>query len=890
MIISIRHILVGVVLIFASMPSAAQEIRSATPIYIKLEAEDFGGFEKYKPGKGWEPCMPWWPHWSRGGDSGWWAAQAAADVAAAEVSLDIVVPQTDSYVLWVRYEDYLGKPEPFDVLVSQVGGDVRSSLGKKDVVTRADAPFPWSFAWDKNVVQLKKGPAKVSLVITAKAPVRRGVDAVILTTDTKWQPRERGFPPLAYAGYLDEWARARIPLTPLVGQPTRTVPHLWTLPQIAGRDFWYLGASEFINGFPLPVLIRDDGNQVVKNFAAAWGAKPEAAPIWAAPVTALQFPIRDVKKLLQPGDPRRQYILQKKRPFVLVGNYASAGQVPNSYPEIKKVFGDLWLGIVSGEGTYLGLTTFPHDVPLGKDFKDRCYDWILREGKNRWQQALAKDWASPILDPFEKFILCSSVGTIRSVHQLAEAGCHVLGAESAAAMPYIQAQLAFSRGAARQYGRPFMWYFGASFGDAIRTFTKEDAYVLALEGLKVNNRSDTVGPSLAHIRRTMLHAYLQGASFMFPEQGYNFFTSDGKLNPMGWSYDEMVRLAVRHPDRGVPCTPVAVLLDKAHGWDKYDYTGMHIWSKQPLERADRMIDGFFNVAYFPFPRNEGDFANDLNVPWPNGYFGDVFDVLVTSPTKVDAVKAYPVVFCVGDTHLDAKWSQGLKEYVDQGGTLVINIDQVVAGMDEAFLGAKVTTTVKEGTLVECLPDGQKLAGTTFPYRLLTPVSARVIAKTESGDPVALVNKVGKGQVILTTPSYLVGQDGAPLPYLARLLLQVTSGLLPVQIQGNCQHSVNLHPGGYVVVLSHNEGLVKSSHGPAKINPKQTTEITLRMKETPLKTQDWLGEEPRDWSYPNEWLPEYTRPMKIHWEKKGDSYTATVRLLPGEIRVFFVQTR
>ena len=362
---------------------------------------------------------------------------------------------------------------------------------------------------------------------------------------------------------------------------------------------------------------------------------------------------------------------------------------------------------------------------------------------------------------------------------------------------------------------------------------------------------------------------------------------------MGWSYDEMLRLASRHPDRGVINTPVGHLLDHAHGWDKYTYDGERIWGKAPMARPDRMLSQFFNVAYFPFPKNEGDPVDDLNVPWPNGYFGDIFDALVTSPTKLDAVKNYPVIFCLGDTRLDAKWAARLKQYVSDGGTLVINAEQVVAGMDEAFLGAKLgdASAALEASSVVCTRDNETLSGTPFPYRRATPGSAEVIAKTPSGDPIAMVNKVGKGQVILTTPSYLLGYDGVAMPYMAHLLLEVTSGLQPVEVRGNCQHYVNLRADGYVVVVSNNEGIVKPSHSPARpIDMTKTYEITLRMKEKPTATEDWIGEEPQTWSFPNEWLPEFTQPVKLDWKAEGDFNTATLKLRPGEFRAFFVKTK
>ncbi|MBI2193174.1 MAG: hypothetical protein HYU36_14435 [Planctomycetes bacterium] len=867
------------------------EVKSASPVYLKLEVEDFEGFGAYKGKEVWTHRMAWWPQWSRGGDSGWWAAQGDAAAVEGEISIPITVPQSDVYTLWARYEDYLGKAEPFDVVVQHPGGEARAAFGRGDVVAAAAPPFPWNYAWDKGTVGLKKGPAMVRVVLAGAGPVRRALDALVLTTDAHWQPQGRAFPPMAYAEYLLQWAQNRQPLPPLVASPKPAVPQGWTLPAVAGQDFWYLGGS-LDSRFPRLISVEGmNAPETLPNFIKAYSEKPESAPVFGSPRCAGRLAIGGVGGLLKPDDPMRKYVLEKKVPFVIGGNYASAGKVPDSYNEMKKVFGDLWVGIISGEGSYLGVPLTPENVPLGPDFKESNYRWILGEGRGVWQNRLSEDWATPIADPFAKFILCSSVGTLPHIHRWAESGVQVLGAESAGAMPYIDLQMAFARGAARQYGRRWLWYFGASFGDAIRTFTAEYAYVLSLEGLSVDNRNEKVGPSLAHIRRTLLHAYLQGASFFYPEQGYNLFAADGTLNPMGWSYDEMMRLATRHPDRGVTYTPVAVLLDHAHGWDKYEYTGMHVWGRQALQRSDRMIDGFFNVAYFPFPHNEGDPVDDLNVPWPNGYFGDIFDILVTSPTMTDAVNAYPVVFCVGDTRLDARWVEALKAYVRNGGTLVLNVEQAAAGMDEAFLGVTLSKTWKEDTEVECQPDGQKLSGTVFPYLLVTPkAEANVIAKTPGGDPVAVISKVGKGQVILTTPSYLLGHDGVPMPYMARLLQQVTSGLLPVQVTGNCQYYVNLHPKGYVVVVSNNEGIAKLSHSAAVMDAGKASTVTLRLREKPLTTQDWLGEQPQAWSYPNEWLPQYTQPIQVEWKQDGGATISTVTLTPGEIRVLFIQTR
>ena len=48
--------------------------------------------------------------------------------------------------------------------------------------------FGWAFAWDKREVDLKKGPAKLSLLSTTKDPEPRQVDVIVLTTDADYRP------------------------------------------------------------------------------------------------------------------------------------------------------------------------------------------------------------------------------------------------------------------------------------------------------------------------------------------------------------------------------------------------------------------------------------------------------------------------------------------------------------------------------------------------------------------------------------------------------------------------------------------------------------------------------------------------------------------------------
>jgi hypothetical protein len=862
----------------------------ALPIYLKLEAEDFAGIGE--AGAAWQQNMAWYPHWSRGGSSGWWSVQGTAASESGEISREIFVPAEGEYTLWVRYEDYAGEAEAFDIKVDYEGGVAKSEFGRNDIISQKDKQIAWNYVWDQRKVKLKKGKATVRIVLNGKANVRRGIDALIFTNDANWKPVERGFPPLAYSQYLKKWAEKRQPLQPLVNKTSFPIPTGWNLPKTAGRDFWSFTGRELVADFPFPLNISPEGESFAARTAYIARNKkaPATAPVFGAANSAIQIPITQIAQLLKPDNPLAKYILSEKRPFVLVGNYNSAGQIKDSYSQLKQIFGELWVGIISGENTYLEIPFYPPISDSAVNFKEENYAWLFGEGKKKWQERISGDWNSSIEKPFEKVIPALSVGTLPHIHQLAEAGVDVLAAESAAAMPYIPAQIAFVRGAARQYGKRWTWYYGASFGDAIRTFTKEHDYFLELEGMKIEERNAVVGPSLAHIRRALLFSYLQGANFFHPEQGYNLFDTNGELNPMGWAYDELARLSLRHPNRGVINTPVAFLLDKNHGWDKYSFNGMRLWNKKTLSPGDQMINQLLNVAYFPFPKNEGDPANDLNIPYPNGYFGNIFDVIVSSPSKLDAVDSYPVIFLAGELKPDKQWMTRLKKYVSDGGTLVFNAKQLPVQFDENFFGAKLTDVEKESDTVICKRDGEILQGTPFSYRLLNPTTAEIIAQSPNGDALALRHKFGKGQVILTAPSYLLGYDEVPLPFTAHLLLELTSQLQPLEIRGNAEYFVNLRPDGYVVTVSNNEGITKLSHSAAMMDKSKTAEISFTIKENPLATEDWLGEEPRPWNFPNEWLPEFTQPKPLEWKKTDELFQANLKLLPGEIRVYFIKTK
>ena len=75
------------------------------------------------------------------------------------------------------------------------------------------------------------------------------------------------------------------------------------------------------------------------------------------------------------------------------------------------------------------------------------------------------------------------------------------------------------------------------------------------------------GPTITWYRKTLFHQYMSGLTMLYYEQGADQFfkPKPGKhpvrLTPSGKATDEFLTFAEKHPERGVPYTPVAFLLD-----------------------------------------------------------------------------------------------------------------------------------------------------------------------------------------------------------------------------------------------------------------------------------------------------------------------------------------
>src|SRR2546426_4567027 len=122
------------------------------------------------------------------------------------------------------------------------------------------------------------------------------------------------------------------------------------------------------------------------------------------------------------------------------------------------------------------------------------------------------------------------------------------------------------------------------------------------------------------------------------EQGFDQFFKPGpgehplQLNPLGRITEEFIRFAEKHPDPGIPYTPIAFLLDPAHGFEMTDYPQWPFEVSQ-INRSDRALRELFGAAYYPGTVVEGEPASGDRQAFVSGAFGDIFDVIVAAPAS-----------------------------------------------------------------------------------------------------------------------------------------------------------------------------------------------------------------------------------------------------------------
>jgi hypothetical protein len=665
------------------------------PEYLWYEAENMRGFGTKPSG---EPIQnpswmnlpsakaPGWgmngpgvsAEWSQGGESEWNSAAASADETAGRIYQDVEIPRGGNYKIWVRYADWANRSENFLVRITQ-GADTQVSIsptprpaasreifrhefGTKDLIDSHDEVsmyWGWAFAWDNATAPLEKGPARISIEIEKPAEARRHIDCLVLTNDLAYVPDGRRKPDFAAMRYLRNWSTTRAPFSSLL-QPKEpdAISAAWQRPKLAGRDFlmpWNI-TPEFWKLYDKPAAERPlypFNAEPIDAFVQKYkGARD--VPLFNSKFVVPVIYINNLPEYLKEGSAFLRYLRETKTPFAILINYGAAALSPEDGQAAWKLltgeFKEQFLGWISGESVGYVWEHAPAELKISPLMSRRE---LLEAHRVFYTNAIARKWAEIFHTDtgamWDKLIPAQSTSSTSFAHALTEWGVRLLGVETAAVQPMFAMRIAFTRGAARQYGGAFLYYHAPNFGDTATTFTRQQNFA-GPDNFFHSRYGATMGPSLSWYRKSYYLYYMSGASAIYLEQGFDQFFKPGpgehefQLNPLGRITDEFMRFAEKHPDRGTPYTPIAFLLDPAHGWEMTDYPQWPFEVSQ-INRSDRALRELFGVAYYPGLVVEGEPATGDRQPFVSGIFGDIFDVLVASdgpsPVRTASERSVP---------------------------------------------------------------------------------------------------------------------------------------------------------------------------------------------------------------------------------------------------------
>jgi len=834
----------------------------------------------------------WAMEWNCGGESGFLSIACGPGDGHAVAKKEVEIPADGTYAIWVRYRDNREVSDRFQVKVEQAGAAAWvGTWGEKPIVEEDnEGKLYWdgAFGWEGHDAPLKKGPATISLLAAFPEPECRQLDCVVLTTDRNYRPLIKERPKSCAWNVLDEYRRKGLPadLEPLARKVGAfEAPAAW-VPKTFKPGFVYLW-----NVSPTETVTAEEknekgrGKKAAKTLPAGWmrgdpngvlyphNLPPHAlakfrakysgqkdVPIFADPRIVPVFLgvgpwILGVEKLdpevpacfmkWLDADPNRLFggllNYQPNKPLSAAGKTA-----------FFEKYRDRYVGAISGENLgYFGWD--PKEVEkLDSIAGRRAYlqalgSVYMAANRRKYEEVFGAD-VNKLANPYADTIPCCSAGATIWYNLSYLWGAETVGYESSVmTSSMIGMRTAFLRSAARQHGRKTATYRSCNFGDSSTIFTSETHWYAKPENIFDNYYSVYSGAGMTWYKFDLWYQYMAGSSLFYHEQGFDEFWTPGgtsaagqwglQLSPKGKLVDRFLRLTApeRRFDRGVPFTPAAILVDFAHWWDPADYMPRPFHSKAPAARLtlhDRAMQGLFWTAYHPIGPESEKPITALNETYVHGVFGDVFDVIYAYPdVKLwTTIETYPVVFVGGDIELTAEEGERLRRYVEDGGTLVVAEGQLQGP------GAAAFGLPRLGRSGEA--DGYRwLGGDVQPsqrFRFRELAGGRALAVTGDGKPFCAAFDQGKGRLVFLSVPYALGIDQEPIPVLARLVAHATRGLLPIQVAGDVEWSLNRSQDGWMLTLLNAAGQLKPQQGiyPTDFGENRTLTVTARF---PIKS-------------------------------------------------------
>ena len=360
-----------------------------------------------------------------------------------------------------------------------------------------------------------------------------------------------------------------------------------------------------------------------------------------------------------------------------------------------------------------------------------------------------------------------------------EWGARCIGLELGENIAFTQSKLAFARGASRQWQKPWSvqvspWLNGACTSSGPLRKEGNDA------------RGLDAGHSLSFYERMWLHAWFAGAAMVTPENSVSTFFEKAEapwtLSSHGQKAAEVFQFMRTH-DRGVPFTPVVIVMDHLAGYNAYMDKP---WGILEPTTGDRQLRDLFDQQLFPgsdhihtnpFPANP-----ELSYLRPTPY-GEMFDVQLTS-ASAEMLSSYPVILLAGDIEFDDELIAKLERALKQGRKLLL------APAHQASLGSRFDRLAKFPG-VELLP----------PWT--NPVTGRAAAISDAR------------------------------------LQQLVRETLPIEVSGDAiEYQINRMTNGWVIELINNNGVIKKRDQPAITDTNAIARVVLRPNFPCASASEW----------------------------------------------------
>ena len=804
------------------------------------------------------------PEWTQGGESEWLSVACGPDDDRAEARQEFEAPEPGDWTLWVRYRDWRKQTEQFAVRVEQAGQRQEFVFGEQPVVDEDDELkllWRWVFGWDSRPLKLAKGPARLTLLAHAKQPVHRQVDCFCLTTDRSYHPHHREKPGRAAWQWLDELrAEPRVAPQPLATRAGEfAIPAAWKPATFRDKGFLYLwnvrGAwlEDLASADPKRVLVPYGTEPaLVAPFRAAYGGRADV-PIFGDPRIVPTFhgagpSILDNPQVVQ------WLAAHPDRAWANMMNYFPPQPISDTAKKNWPQFAERYVGNISGEslGHYVAYDAEALNARL-KTVKTRgealaAFAEVFLAANVAKQKTVLGEAAA---HPYQLTIPCQSSGMTAFAHAARAWGARTVGYESSTPAGSLAMRLAFLRGGARQYGGLWATYRSCNFGDASTIYSEQSTY----PGPKYvydNSYDAWAGAGMTWYKFDLWHQYLSGSSLFYHEQGFDEFWMPGggatarkpiQLSPKGRLVDEFLQLTKKHPDRGTPFTPIAFVLDRAHGWEPNGFRPSYFGFDEGLnpdllcfDRHARMLKEWFQVAYHPYGPNEAELNTGVTPNFIPGVFGNVFDVLVTDADKLDVLDSYPVAVLNGEIEVSLDVGRRLAAYVKSGGTLIASDDQLF-GPGTAELQLPELGEGGEAAQISWRPTGKTIASQRFRYRALK--GGQPLAAAGDGDVIAAMFERGRGRLVFLSVPRGLGIDVAATPLVALVLAYARQGLLPLEVTGEVEWLLNRTDQGWLVALLNPSGNQRLQHGVGVTDYSQQRTATLHLPPESMTAKEWF---------------------------------------------------